>query len=209
VGLNADVADVLWEGVTVIRGIKTDKSEKQSWIKDVESCFQRPVLFISLSLLFSLITVASLPFQGAVINVAYRHEGDGMSFVSVLETIGKGFEKGLKWAVKYSVPVERLVGLLFPAAAPVANEVADATSLIQTAVLLVEQKYAASGVQSGTGTQKLAEVMLLTEQAVTALLTKAGIATSTPYLQSVVSAVVAILNVQQTQSPAAVAGAAA
>src|SRR5580692_4401784 len=82
--------------------------------------------------------------------------GGWMSFVSVLETIGKGFAKGLKWAVEYAVPVERLVGLLFPAVAPVANELADATSLIQTAVLLVEQKYAASGAQSGTGTQKLA-----------------------------------------------------
>ena len=119
-----------------------------------------------------------------------------MSFVSVLETIGKGFAKGLKWAVEYAVPVERLVGLLFPAAAPIANELADATSLIQTAVLLVEQKYAASGVQSGTGTQKLAEVMLLTEQSVTALLAKAGVSADTSYIESVVSAVVAILNVQ-------------
>ena len=119
-----------------------------------------------------------------------------MSFMSVLETIGKGFAKGLKWAVEYAVPVEKLVGLLFPAAAPVANEVADATSLIQTAVLLVEQKYAASGVQSGTGAQKLAEVMLLTEQSVTALLAKAGITATARISQSVVSAVVAILNVQ-------------
>jgi hypothetical protein len=119
-----------------------------------------------------------------------------MSFVSVLETIGKGFAKGLKWAVEYAVPVERLVGLLFPAAAPVANELADATSLIQTAVLLVEQKYAASGVQSGTGAQKLAEVVLLTEQSVTALLAKAGVTANTSYIESVVSAVVAILNVQ-------------
>ena len=46
-----------------------------------------------------------------------------MSFMSVMETIGKGFAKGLKWAVEYAVPVEKLVGLLFPAAAPVANEV--------------------------------------------------------------------------------------
>src|SRR5229473_1500182 len=98
-----------------------------------------------------------------------------MSFVSVLETIGKGFAKGLKWAVEYAVPVERLVGLLFPAAAPVANALADSTSLIQTAVLLVEQKYAASGVQSGTGAQKLAEVVLLTEQSVTWLLSKDGV----------------------------------
>ena len=119
-----------------------------------------------------------------------------MSFVSVLEAVGKGFENGLKWAVTYAVPVERLVGLLFTSAAPVANEVADATSLIQSAVLLVEQKYAASGVQSGTGAQKLSEVMLLTESAVTGLLAKAGVQVDSAYLQSVVSAVVAILNVQ-------------
>jgi hypothetical protein len=125
-----------------------------------------------------------------------------MSFVSVMETIGKGFAKGLKWAVEYAVPVERLVGLLFPVAAPIANEVADATSLIQTAVLLVEQKYAASGAQSGTGAQKLAEVLLLTEQSVTALLAKAGITVDSTYIANVVSAVVAILNVQSGLSPA-------
>jgi hypothetical protein len=130
-----------------------------------------------------------------------------MSFVSVLETIGKGFAKGLKWAVEYAVPVEKLVGLLFPAAAPIANELADATSLIQTAVLLVEQKYAASGVQSGTGAQKLAEVMLLTEQSVTALLAKAGISANTSYIESVVSAVVAILNVQNASVAATAAAA--
>ncbi len=125
-----------------------------------------------------------------------------MSFVSVLETIGKGFEKGLKWAVEYAVPVEKLVGLLFPAAAPVAGEVADATSLIQNAVLLVEQKYAAAGQQNGTGPEKLADVLLLTEQTVTALLAKAGIQANTEYLQQIVSAVVAILNVQQTPAGA-------
>jgi hypothetical protein len=125
-----------------------------------------------------------------------------MSFVSVMETIGKGFAKGLKWAVEYAVPVEKLVGLLFPAAAPLANEVADATTLIQTAVLLVEQKYAASGVQSGTGAQKLSEVMLLTEQSVAALLAKAGITADSTYISNVVSAVVAILNVQNGQSSA-------
>ena len=119
-----------------------------------------------------------------------------MSFVSVMETIGKGFAKGLKWAVEYAVPVERLAGLLFPMAAPAANELADATSLIQTAVLLVEQKYAASGAASGTGAQKLSEVMLLTEQSVTALLGKAGVTADSSYIASVVSAVVAILNVQ-------------
>jgi len=129
-----------------------------------------------------------------------------MSFMGLLETIGKGFEKGLTWAVEYAVPVEKLVALLFPAAAPVVTEVADATTLIQNAVLLVEQKYAAAGVQNGTGVQKLAEVLLLTQQAVTGLLTKAGITADSGYVSSLVSAVVAILNVQTVPLGSAAAG---
>lgn len=125
-----------------------------------------------------------------------------MSFIGVLEAVGKGFEKGLKWALTYAIPVEKLLVLLFPAAAPTAAEVIDATTLIQNAVLLVEQKYAASGVQSGTGAQKLAEVLLLTGQAVAALLTKAGIDADSDFIASIVSAVVAVLNVQQAQVPA-------
>ncbi len=125
-----------------------------------------------------------------------------MSFISVLETIGKGFEKGLKWALTYAVPVEKLVALLFPAAAPVAQEVIDAATLVQNAVLLVEQKYAASGKQNGTGSEKLAEVLTLTEQAVTSLLSKAGITANTDYITKIVNAVVAILNLQQATATA-------
>jgi hypothetical protein len=132
-----------------------------------------------------------------------------VTFTSVLEAIGKGFEKGLQWAVTYGVPVEKLVGTLFPAAAPVATGIVDATTLVQTAVLLVEQKYAAAGVQSGTGAQKLAEVTLLAGPAVTQLLTQAGLPVSTTYIQSLVSAVVAILNVQTMPAAAASTGAAA
>ncbi|RZU41825.1 hypothetical protein [Edaphobacter modestus] len=127
-----------------------------------------------------------------------------MSFIGVLEAVGKGFEKGLKWALNYAIPVEKLLVLLFPAASPVAAEIVDATTLIQNAVLLVEQKYAASGAQSGTGAEKLSEVLLLTEQAVTALLAKAGINADSGFIASIISAVVAILNVQQAQAPATV-----
>jgi hypothetical protein len=123
-----------------------------------------------------------------------------MTFISILESIGKGFAKGLQWAITYAIPVEKLVALLFPAAAPVATGLADATSLIQSAVLIVEQKFAAAGTQSGTGAQKLAEVMQLIEPIVAKLLTSAGIAASTAYIQSLVSAVVAILNVQTMPS---------
>jgi hypothetical protein len=119
-----------------------------------------------------------------------------VTFTSVLEAIGKGFAKGLQWAVSYAIPVEKLVATLFPAAAPVAAGLADATALIQNAVLLVEQKYAAAGVQSGTGAQKLAEVITLASPVVTQLLSHAGIGASAAYIQNLVNAVVAILNVQ-------------
>jgi len=119
-----------------------------------------------------------------------------VTFTGVLEAIGKGFAKGLLWATAYAVPVEKLAGLLFPAVAPATMAISDATSLVQNAVLLVEQKYAAAGVQSGTGAQKLAEVMLLAAAAATQLLAQAGIPGGTSYIQSLVSAVVAILNVQ-------------
>ena len=119
-----------------------------------------------------------------------------MTFTGVLEAVGKEFEKGLAWAVQYAVPVEKLVALIFPAAAPAATTLADATTLIQNAVLEVEQKYAASNAQSGTGAQKLAEVMTLTGSAVTTLLKQAGVSADTSYVQNLVSAVVAILNVQ-------------
>jgi hypothetical protein len=134
-----------------------------------------------------------------------QNERTNMTFVGVLESIGKGFAKGLQWAVTYAVPVEKLVGTLFPAAAPVVVGIADAASLVQNAVLLVEQKYAAAGVQSGTGPQKLAEVMLLAGPVVTQLLSQAGVAASTSYVQSLVTAVVAILNVQTMPASAATA----
>lgn len=132
-----------------------------------------------------------------------------MTFIGVLQAIGKEFEKGLAWAVEYAVPVEKLVALIFPAAAPEANTLVDATILIQNAVLLVEQKYAASGVQSGTGAQKLAEVMTLAANTVTTLLSQAGIAANASYIQSLISAVVAILNVQTMPTTATTSAAAA
>ena len=119
-----------------------------------------------------------------------------MSFLGVLETIGKDFAKGLKFALNYAIPVESLVSLLFPAAAPAMAAAVDATTLIQNAVLAVEQKFSAAGAQKGTGPQKLAEVLTLAEGAVVALLSHAGINASSEYITSLVNAVVAILNAQ-------------
>jgi hypothetical protein len=118
------------------------------------------------------------------------------AFVSFLEAAGKDFMKGLAAVVKYSVPIEKLVALLFPSAAPELALAANATTLLQNAIILVEQKYAASGVQNGTGAQKLAEVLLLSQQAVTSILAQAGITADTAYVTKLVNAIVAILNVQ-------------
>lgn len=126
-----------------------------------------------------------------------------MTFVGVLDAVGKGFQKGLKWALEYAVPVEKLVGLLFPSVGPAVNAAVDATTLIQNAVLLVEQKYAASGAQSGSGAQKLEEVLLLTEKVVPGLLQQAGLASDAGFVANLVSAVVSILNVQGMPAAAA------
>lgn len=139
-----------------------------------------------------------------------RHERIPVSFIGVLDAIGKGFAKGLGWAVEYAVPVERLVALLFPSIAPEASTLANATALIQTAVLEVEQKYAAAGKQSGSGSQKLGDVLLMVQPVVQQLLQQAGINAQTGYIESLVNAVVAILNVQtapSTAQPAAPAAA--
>jgi len=126
-----------------------------------------------------------------------------MTFTGVFETIGKDFEKGLQWAVTYAVPVEKLTATLFPSTAPVADGLADATTLLQNAVLLVEQKYAAAGAQNGTGPQKLADVLTLAGPVVTQMLSKAGLPVTPAYVQNLAAAVVAILNVQTVPTTAA------
>jgi hypothetical protein len=136
------------------------------------------------------------PFVYVTKDEQVRVEMTVNKFVGFLETIGKDFAKGLAFAVKYAAPVETLAKLLFPELAPAITAGVDATTLIQNAVLVVEQKFAASGVQTGTGAQKLAEVLLLAEQAVTSLLAQAGIAADTTYVTNLVNAVVALLNIQ-------------
>lgn len=126
-------------------------------------------------------------------------------FMRFLDFVGKMFDKGLAFVVKAAVPVETLVALIFPAAAPAATGFFDTVSLIQNAVLQTEQKFAAANMQSGTGSQKSAEVLLIVEQAVTGLLQKEGVKTDTDGVQKIIDAVVGILNAQQIT----VAGAAA
>jgi hypothetical protein len=133
-----------------------------------------------------------------------------MSFVSFLEAAGKDFAKGLSFAVKFALPVETLAKLLFPQFAPAITAGVDAATLIQNAVVLVEQKFTAAGVQTGTGSQKLAEVLAVAEGAVTSILAQYGVHGDTTYVTNLVNAVVALLNVQAAPgaaSPAGVVGA--
>ncbi len=132
-----------------------------------------------------------------------NHMSDSTNkFIGFLEAVGKDFMKGLTFAVKYVVPVGSMVSLLFPPAAAGVAETSTALSLIQNAVILVEQKYAASGVQDGTGAQKAAEVLTLVESAVASLLAKAGITADAAYVSKLIAAVVGILNAQNAPAGA-------
>ncbi len=140
------------------------------------------------------------------------------AFITLLEKIGQDFEKGLTDAVKYLPAAATLASIIFPAAAAPLAEAVSVTDLIQNGVATVEQKYAASGVQSGTGAQKSAEVLTLTHSAVTTLLATpavaselkaAGITVNSDYIGNLISAIVGILNVQGVTGTASVALAAA
>lgn len=127
-------------------------------------------------------------------------------FVSIFQFIEKEEKVVYADIIKYAPPVAKLAELIFPGfAAEIAagtSAALDATTLIQNAVLLVEQKYAASGVASGTGTQKAAEVLTLAGSAVTSLLAQKGITATATYIQSLITAVVSVLNLQSVTVPA-------
>jgi hypothetical protein len=131
--------------------------------------------------------------------------GGWMSFISFLKAAGKDFAKGLGYVLKSAVPIEALAKLLFPQFTPEITVGADVAALIQGAVVLVEQKFSAAGKQDGTGAQKLAEVLVLVENAVTSILTQYGVKADAGYVTSLVNAVVAVLNVQAAPASAAVA----
>lgn len=121
-------------------------------------------------------------------------------FISVLKFIGKESEQGLGFAVKYAIPVEKLVAMFFPQATPAAVGIFDALALTQKAIFLVEQKYATDTTQNASGQKKLADVLTLSEDAVTSLLAKEGITANTAKVTSIVNAVVAVLNVQDVNA---------
>ncbi len=120
-------------------------------------------------------------------------------FVSVMEQIGRDALKALTDVEKYLPEAAVLAGLFFPPEQAAIAGVVNATGLIQKAVVLAEQKMAAGNANKESGAQKSADVLSAVTPTVTQLLTEAGIAkVDTAYLQEIVDAVVADLNVRKS-----------
>jgi hypothetical protein len=112
-----------------------------------------------------------------------------------MEKIGHDIK--VVWAdvVKY-LPLETaLASLIFPGSAAAAG-VLNSVGLIQQAVVAVEQKFAAAGVASGTGEQKLAQVLKMVTPSVMQLLASEKITVDQAEITNIVNAVVAVLNAQ-------------
>jgi hypothetical protein len=125
-------------------------------------------------------------------------------FVSVMEAIGRDALRALNVVEKYLPKAEELAMLLFPAQMAVLTPVLSVTNLILKAVVLAEQKMAAGGQATGTGLQKSSDVLSTVEPTVLQVLSEAGISTTdTGYVQKIIDAVVADLNVRDSTVAAA------
>jgi hypothetical protein len=121
-------------------------------------------------------------------------------FISIMEAIGRDAKLVFTEVEKYLPEAATLAKLLFPAQSAAVAGVVNAVGLIQQAVALIEQKYAALGTAAGSGAQKLAEALSVVTPTVIQLLTAEGVPVNATYIQNIVNAVVAILNVQMQPS---------
>jgi hypothetical protein len=120
-------------------------------------------------------------------------------FVSVMEAIGRDALKALSLIEEYLPGAATLAELFFPPEAAAIAGVVNATGLIQKAVVLAEQKMAAGNMAHATGQQKASDVLSTVEPTVLQLLTEAGIKNvDTTYVQKIIDAVVADLNVRDS-----------
>jgi hypothetical protein len=124
-------------------------------------------------------------------------------FVGFLETVGKDFEKGLGFAVKEAPAIDALAAVIYPPSVAILAPTTAALNLLQNSILSIEQKYAAAGVQNGTGVQKTAEVLTLAGPAATSLLTEAGVpAVDDTYIGNIIKVMVGLLNMKTPSTPA-------
>jgi malonyl CoA-acyl carrier protein transacylase len=121
---------------------------------------------------------------------------------TIMDAIGRDAKKALSEVVKYLPAAATLASIIFPGQAGTVTGVVNAVNLVQSAVSTVEQKMAAAGIATGTGAQKLADVLTIVTPVVTQELTAAGLTPNTAYITSIVNAVVAVLNVQTVPATA-------
>lgn len=117
---------------------------------------------------------------------------------SIMDKIGHDVKVIWGDVEKYLPEVSALAAVIFPGEAGAIAGVVNSVGLIQQAVATVEAKFAATGDPTGTGPQKLAQVLAIVTPSVTQLLSSAKIEANTAQITSIVNAVVAVLNVQST-----------
>lgn len=125
-------------------------------------------------------------------------EKDGKKFLSVLETVGKDTVKVITGAEKYLPEETALAEVLFPQFAPEiaagSKTFSSIADLVSKSVVEVEQKSAALPTTL-TGAQKAADVLSIVSSTVLSSLASEKITADADYVQSLVNAVVALLNI--------------
>ena len=115
-----------------------------------------------------------------------------MSFKSVMQWIGEEFLKALPWLDKGA----EIVSVFDPAAGALFKSTVNI-------VATVEQKYAALGKASGTGTQKLADALQIGEPVIAQGLKIAGKSNDTAAVTNYINSVVTVMNTTPAQTASA------
>lgn len=109
-------------------------------------------------------------------------------FISFLEAVGRDFKKGLPWI---EIGGEIAITAFAPGLAPIFHSTV-------SAVVLAEQKFSALGNQSGSGAQKLADVIQLIGPLIKVAMADAGRTNDDTAITAYINAVVTILNLTPT-----------
>lgn len=120
----------------------------------------------------------------------------GNKFVSWLEDAGKKFAHGLLAVlhIAESGQVRAAVGLFLP-------QLGLPFNITMGAIVAAEQKYAALGKQTGTGPQKLADVLQIAEPVIAQALADMGKTHDTPAVIAYINNVVGVLNAAPAPPP--------
>lgn len=108
-------------------------------------------------------------------------------FVTFLTKVGQDFKKGLDFILPFAQAASVGIAVVNPALG----------GLLQTSIATVigiEQKFAAMGQQSGTGTQKLAEAVTTLYPAFESIFGLYGVKIDNTHVEQFINAVVAALN---------------